>query len=192
MLYLFSGLSIGIQYVPCILATQRYFVKNYAMAISIICSGSSVGVFIFGYVLRYLIDLYAWRGALLLMSALTFHTVPLAMFLVRPIEGNYSIKESYSQDANSNIKVRDSCSDKSSKDSITYLLESLQKVLWNLLESRKDLTEPKFLLAFIAKILKVLEMGMLYVFLPLKLLSLVSKRLLQCSQRVMGQSRIVW
>ena len=111
-----------------------------------------------------------------MMSAITFHAVPLAMFLVPPTENDSEIKEGYSHDANSNIKISHchSPSDKSSVDGIKRLLESIRKVFWNLLESRKDLAEPKFLLTFLAKILKVLEMGMLYVFLPLKLLSLVS------------------
>ena len=62
-----------------------YFKKRRALATGLGVCGSGIGVVIFGPITRFLIDLYTWRGAILVQGGLLLHGV-LCGLVYRPIE----------------------------------------------------------------------------------------------------------
>nr|XP_032808465.1 monocarboxylate transporter 12-like [Petromyzon marinus] len=72
-LYLFLGLMAGLGfalcYSPSIAIVSRYFQRHRLLATGLAMSGNGVGTFVLAPVVQLLIEVYAWRGALLLLGA---------------------------------------------------------------------------------------------------------------------------
>uniref|UniRef100_S4RLH6 Solute carrier family 16 member 12 n=1 Tax=Petromyzon marinus TaxID=7757 RepID=S4RLH6_PETMA len=73
-LYLFLGLMAGLGfalcYSPSIAIVSRYFQRHRLLATGLAMSGNGVGTFVLAPVVQQLlIEVYAWRGALLLLGA---------------------------------------------------------------------------------------------------------------------------
>ncbi len=54
----------------------EYFDKYYNEAVNICCFGTSLAIIISPPITQILLDLYGWRGALLLLCGLNLHTIP--------------------------------------------------------------------------------------------------------------------
>lgn len=81
----FPGLGICMVYLPSIIAVGFYFEKRRALANGITSSGSGIGTFIYSPLCNYLQSEYGWKGALLIISAITLNCVACgALYL--PIE----------------------------------------------------------------------------------------------------------
>nr|AKN21522.1 slc16a-27 [Schmidtea mediterranea] len=78
--------SIGLEltYASAIIAVTKGFndKKYLGLATGITVSGSGIGVFVFNPFLNYLINIYAWQGALTIESALFLHII-LAGFIFK-------------------------------------------------------------------------------------------------------------
>ncbi|XP_070578308.1 monocarboxylate transporter 12-like [Ptychodera flava] len=79
-----TGVSIGLCYVSCFASLGRYFKKRYTMANGIALAGVGLSNVILPPLCQLLIDKYGWRGALLIVSALTAHLC-VGAALLRPI-----------------------------------------------------------------------------------------------------------
>ena len=68
-------------------AISLYFAKYYHVATSIITTGLPIAIMFFAPFTQLLIDTYGWRGTMLLLAAMQFHSVAAAAAL-RPINQN--------------------------------------------------------------------------------------------------------
>ncbi|KAM4715129.1 monocarboxylate transporter 12-B [Anableps anableps] len=80
----FTGLGFALCYTPAIALVGCYFQRRKALAFGVAMSGSGIGTFVLAPVVQVLIDLYAWRGALLILSAFVANLCVCGA-LLRPI-----------------------------------------------------------------------------------------------------------
>ncbi len=70
-----SAIGMGFAFAPSIAILHHYFEKRYNVAIGIAIAGYSFGDLIFPLVLQPMTDVYGWKGALFIMSALELNLV---------------------------------------------------------------------------------------------------------------------
>lgn len=63
-------MGFALSYTPAVAMVDTYFNKRKALAYGIAMSGRGIGIFILPPLLQYLINLYSWRGALLILGGL--------------------------------------------------------------------------------------------------------------------------
>lgn len=68
-----TGIGFGIACSPSIVAIEQYFHKCRYQALSTVLAGIGCGIIVFPIIVRYLLEQYAWRGTLLLLSASTLN-----------------------------------------------------------------------------------------------------------------------
>ncbi|XP_072033395.1 monocarboxylate transporter 12-like [Amphiura filiformis] len=79
----FGGVATFIIGAEAILAGElaKYFDQHYGLANAIARSGISIGIVVMPFLTQFLNDVYGWRGALLLLGALNFHSVISGLLL---------------------------------------------------------------------------------------------------------------
>ncbi|XP_073752275.1 monocarboxylate transporter 5 isoform X2 [Callorhinus ursinus] len=91
---LLPGLGSAFLYQTAAVVTTKYFNKRLALSTAIARSGMGL-TFLIAPLTKVLIDLYDWKGALILLAGITLNLVPTSM-LLRPIhiksENNSDIK----------------------------------------------------------------------------------------------------
>ena len=75
-----TGFSV-VSYNLAIGAISAYFTRYYHVATSIATSGMSLGIMLFAPITQLLNDTYGWRGAMILLAAIQFHSVAAAALL---------------------------------------------------------------------------------------------------------------
>lgn len=83
-MFLFAGVGFGMSYSGVIVSVSEHFHKHFALANGISMTGASIGMVIMPVVFRFLIDMYSWRGAIMIVSAIQFHVVVCSMVLKKP------------------------------------------------------------------------------------------------------------
>ncbi|XP_038069324.1 monocarboxylate transporter 12-like [Patiria miniata] len=81
---LLAGPGLSIVNVLTRAATGRYFTTNYATANGIGTSGHAVGMILMAPLTQLLLDTYGWRGALVLIGALSLHLGVCGLLLRSP------------------------------------------------------------------------------------------------------------
>ncbi|XP_068585276.1 monocarboxylate transporter 12-B [Cebidichthys violaceus] len=79
-----TGLGFALCYTPAIAMVGCYFHHRRALAFGIAMSGSGIGTFVLAPAVQMLIELYSWRGALLVLSAFVANLCVCGA-LLRPI-----------------------------------------------------------------------------------------------------------
>ncbi|XP_022078015.2 monocarboxylate transporter 12-B-like [Acanthochromis polyacanthus] len=79
-----TGLGFALCYTPAIAQVGYYFQRRKALAYGVAMSGSGIGTFVLAPVVQQLIELYSWRGALLVLSAIVANLCVCGA-LLRPI-----------------------------------------------------------------------------------------------------------
>ncbi|KAM7381005.1 hypothetical protein PAMA_012036 [Pampus argenteus] len=79
-----TGLGFALCYTPTIVMVSCYFQRRKALAYGIAMSGSGIGTFVLAPAVQMLIELYSWRGALLILSAFVSNLCVCGA-LLRPI-----------------------------------------------------------------------------------------------------------
>uniref|UniRef100_H3CYE7 Solute carrier family 16 member 12b n=1 Tax=Tetraodon nigroviridis TaxID=99883 RepID=H3CYE7_TETNG len=93
------GLGFALCYAPAIAMVGCYFHKRMALAYGVGLSGSGIGTFVLAPAVQLLIDLYSWRGALLVLSAFVANLCVCGA-LLRPITlQNFNEKEESDEDS---------------------------------------------------------------------------------------------
>uniref|UniRef100_A0A3Q3WSH7 Major facilitator superfamily (MFS) profile domain-containing protein n=1 Tax=Mola mola TaxID=94237 RepID=A0A3Q3WSH7_MOLML len=87
-----TGLGFALCYTPAIVMVGCYFRERKALAYGIAMSGSGIGTFVLAPAVQLLIDLYSWRGALLILSAFVSNLCVCGA-LLRPITVQEAKKE---------------------------------------------------------------------------------------------------
>uniref|UniRef100_A0A671Q3P3 Monocarboxylate transporter 12-like n=1 Tax=Sinocyclocheilus anshuiensis TaxID=1608454 RepID=A0A671Q3P3_9TELE len=81
-----TGVGFALSYTPAIAMVGSYFSERKALAYGIAMSGSGIGTFILAPAVQLLIELFSWRGALLILGGLVSHMCVCGA-LMRPLEG---------------------------------------------------------------------------------------------------------
>ena len=100
---LISGSGLGLMYLPSLVMVGHYFKKKRALATGIAVCGSGVGGFVFAPLSELLLDLYTWRGAMWVLSAICLNGM-VAGALFRPI--NTVTNNTDAQDINHTVQIR--------------------------------------------------------------------------------------
>jgi len=81
------GVGLGLLYLPNIVAVSYYFQRRRAFATGVAVCGSGVGCFVFAPLCKYLLTVYAWKSAMLIVSGITLNGVVFGSLLVplRPL-----------------------------------------------------------------------------------------------------------
>ncbi|KAM9837872.1 LOW QUALITY PROTEIN: monocarboxylate transporter 12-B [Aulostomus maculatus] len=87
-----TGLGFALCYTPAIAMVGCYFQQRKALAYGIAMSGSGIGTFVLAPAVQLLIELYSWRGALLVLSAFVANLCVCGA-LLRPITGQEDEEE---------------------------------------------------------------------------------------------------
>ncbi|XP_072036207.1 monocarboxylate transporter 13-like [Amphiura filiformis] len=72
---MFTGFLL-VQETVLVGVVPEYFDKYYKAAVGIYACGTGLGIVILPIITQLLLDLYGWRGALLILSGISFHSVP--------------------------------------------------------------------------------------------------------------------
>ena len=76
------GVGLGLLYLPNIVAVSYYFHRRRAFATGVAVCGAGVGCFVFAPLCKYLLTVYAWKSAMLIVSGITLNGVLFAALLV--------------------------------------------------------------------------------------------------------------
>ncbi|XP_061491068.1 monocarboxylate transporter 9 isoform X4 [Rhineura floridana] len=79
------GLGCGLLYTATVTITCQYFDKRRGLALGLISTGSSVGLFIYAALQRELIEMYGLDGCLLIVGALSLNILACGS-LMRPLQ----------------------------------------------------------------------------------------------------------
>ncbi|XP_068957932.1 monocarboxylate transporter 9 [Petaurus breviceps papuanus] len=83
------GLGCGLLYTAAVTITCQYFDKRRGLALGLISTGSSVGLFIYATLQRELLELYGLDGCLLIVGAVALNILPCGI-LMRPLGSSNS------------------------------------------------------------------------------------------------------
>ncbi|XP_008269041.1 monocarboxylate transporter 13 isoform X2 [Oryctolagus cuniculus] len=81
---LLSGSGWALTFTPTLACLSRYFSRRRSLATGLALTGVGLSSFAFAPLFQWLLSYYAWRGALLLVSALSLHLVVCGA-LLRPL-----------------------------------------------------------------------------------------------------------
>ncbi|XP_069857701.1 monocarboxylate transporter 13 isoform X4 [Dipodomys merriami] len=79
-----SGSGWALTFTPTLACLSRYFSRRRSLAMGLALTGVGLSSFAFAPLFQWLLNHYAWRGALMLVSALSFHLVACGS-LLRPL-----------------------------------------------------------------------------------------------------------
>ncbi|XP_045054979.2 monocarboxylate transporter 11 isoform X2 [Desmodus rotundus] len=91
LLHLYLGLGVlagsgwALVFAPALGTLSRYFSRRRVLAVGLALTGNGASSLLLAPVLQLLLDTFGWRGALLLLGAITLHLTPCGA-LLRPLE----------------------------------------------------------------------------------------------------------
>ncbi|GAB1606924.1 monocarboxylate transporter 12-like [Argonauta hians] len=80
-----AGFGMSVSYVTSIVSVSFYFEKKRALATGLSVCGSGIGTSVFAPLLEYLIDLYGWRGTMLILGGIVSNVIVCGA-LLRPLK----------------------------------------------------------------------------------------------------------
>lgn len=83
-LYLFAGSGWALVFAPALGTLSRYFSRRRVLAVGLALTGNGAASLLLAPALQLLLDTFGWRGALLLLGAVTLHLTPCGA-LLRPL-----------------------------------------------------------------------------------------------------------
>ena len=108
---IFLGIGQACCYGPSFVALGSYFRKHRTFANGLAVAGSSVGTFILPPLIRYLVDEYSFRGAMMILGGLLFNLCvcgalyrPLSFYKQRQTTGNYEASRDFKEKLQESIK----------------------------------------------------------------------------------------
>ncbi|XP_016077567.1 PREDICTED: monocarboxylate transporter 11 [Miniopterus natalensis] len=91
LLHLYLGLGVlagsgwALAFAPALGTLSRYFSRRRVLAVGLALTGNGASSLLLAPALQLLLDTFGWRGALLLLGAITLHLAPCGA-LLRPLE----------------------------------------------------------------------------------------------------------
>ncbi|KAL4220661.1 hypothetical protein ACF0H5_021056 [Mactra antiquata] len=68
-----TGLGFGLACTPSIMIIEQHFHRHRFQAVSIAVGGVGAGIIAFPFMIKHLLEYYAWRGTLLLLAGMAFN-----------------------------------------------------------------------------------------------------------------------
>ncbi|KYN28918.1 Monocarboxylate transporter 12 [Trachymyrmex cornetzi] len=87
---LMVGIGAGLSFPPTVYIVTQYFEKLRGMATGLCISGSAIGTIVLPPLLQHLLDRFGYRGAVLIMGAITLNTLVCGL-LYHPVEQHMKI-----------------------------------------------------------------------------------------------------
>ncbi|XP_071571239.1 monocarboxylate transporter 12 [Temnothorax nylanderi] len=87
---LMVGIGAGLSFPPTVYIVTQYFERLRGVANGLCISGSAIGTIVLPPLLQYLLDCFGYRGAVLIMGAITLNTLVCAL-LYHPVEQHMKI-----------------------------------------------------------------------------------------------------
>ncbi|XP_011067216.1 PREDICTED: monocarboxylate transporter 4-like [Acromyrmex echinatior] len=87
---LMVGIGAGLSFPPTVYIVTQYFEKLRGMANGLCISGSAIGTIVLPPLLQHLLDRFGYRGAVLIMGAITLNTLVCGL-LYHPVEQHMKI-----------------------------------------------------------------------------------------------------
>ncbi|XP_011869922.1 PREDICTED: monocarboxylate transporter 1-like isoform X2 [Vollenhovia emeryi] len=87
---LMVGIGAGLSFPPTVYIVTQYFEKLRGVANGLCISGSAIGTIVLPPLLQYLLDCFGYRGAVLIMGAITLNTLVCAL-LYHPVEQHMKV-----------------------------------------------------------------------------------------------------
>ncbi|KAL6261285.1 hypothetical protein P5V15_008807 [Pogonomyrmex californicus] len=87
---LMVGIGAGLSFPPTVYIVTQYFEKLRGVANGLCISGSAIGTIVLPPLLQYLLDCFGYRGAVLIMGAITLNTLVCGL-LYHPVEQHMKI-----------------------------------------------------------------------------------------------------
>ncbi|KAB1266241.1 Monocarboxylate transporter 11 [Camelus dromedarius] len=90
LLHLYLGLGVlagfgwALVFAPALGTVSRYFSRRRVLAVGLALTGNGISSLLLAPALQFLLDNFGWRGALLLLGAITLHLTPCGA-LLRPL-----------------------------------------------------------------------------------------------------------
>ncbi|XP_016141151.1 monocarboxylate transporter 13-like isoform X2 [Sinocyclocheilus grahami] len=81
---LISGLGWALVFTPTVASVMQYFTVRRSLAMGLGFTGVGLASFAFSPLFQYLVEVYAWRGALLVLGGLSFNMIACGA-LIRPL-----------------------------------------------------------------------------------------------------------
>lgn len=88
---LMGGVGFGLIYLPAIVSVNQYFSKKRALATGIAVCGSGLGAFVFAPFCQYLLTIYNWKGALMILAGLSLNCAVFGS-LMQPLTADDNAK----------------------------------------------------------------------------------------------------
>ncbi|XP_048041749.1 monocarboxylate transporter 13 [Megalobrama amblycephala] len=79
-----SGLGWALVFTPTVASVMQYFTMRRSLAMGLGFTGVGLASFAFSPLFQYLVEVYAWRGALLILGGLSFNMIACGA-LIRPL-----------------------------------------------------------------------------------------------------------
>jgi MFS family permease len=93
------GFAVGAFYAPLTSTVTRWFTTRRGLAVALVSAGSGLGTFVVAPLTRWLIDLYGWRFAMLLLGDLVWLVVVPLGFLLRGVAAGHGTGAAPATDA---------------------------------------------------------------------------------------------
>ncbi|KAK2899822.1 monocarboxylate transporter 13 isoform X2 [Channa argus] len=87
-----SGLGWGLVFTPMVATVMANFTRHRTLALGLAFSSIGLSSFAFNPLFQLLVEMYAWRGALLILGGLTLNIVPCGA-LIRPKKRSKSLEK---------------------------------------------------------------------------------------------------
>ncbi|XP_067668858.1 monocarboxylate transporter 12-like [Haliotis asinina] len=88
---LLTGIGFGLACSPSIVAVERYFIHGRFQALSIVVGGVGAGIITFPIIIRHMLDMFAWRGTLLLLGGVSLNLCVCGA-LLKPLPGKKEVR----------------------------------------------------------------------------------------------------
>nr|XP_039256199.1 monocarboxylate transporter 9-like [Styela clava] len=76
-----AGIGGGLCYIPAIITISEFFKEKRSIAVGVVASGIGFGSFVFPVVFEYLMELYGWRGAILLVGGINANMIVFGLIM---------------------------------------------------------------------------------------------------------------
>lgn len=87
-----AGFGLSMVYVPAVVIVAYYFEKKRAFATGIAVAGSGIGTFVFAPLTEWLIEIYTWKGAVLILGGIMLNMIVCGS-VFRPLFPSESLRK---------------------------------------------------------------------------------------------------